>query len=65
MFAASVDICVDDFHHQNHREFWCQKLLNPAQRKLPENWNTQEIVRVHVFHVQKQRKFRMATLNTE
>ena len=40
MLVAS-DICVDGFHHQNHREFWCRKLLNPAQRSLPDNWNTQ------------------------
>ena len=39
----SLDICVDGFHHPNHKEAWCRELLDPKKRGLPENFNTQAV----------------------
>jgi hypothetical protein len=41
LMLIAIDICVDGFHIRNHKEKWCRILLNPANRGLPENWNTQ------------------------
>ena len=32
---CSIDMAVDGFHHPNHQEMFCQKLLDPAKRVFP------------------------------
>ena len=38
---AACDICIDGFHFPNHKELWCQELLNPTMRRMLDHLNTQ------------------------
>jgi hypothetical protein len=38
---AACDMCIDGFHHPNHKEGWCIAMLNPKSRTQLNGLNTQ------------------------